>query len=64
MRNALRYTEVHQAYQEDKIDWDRVRLVIVCFTSRSEMYPGVPVRRALNVTINSVYFIRDATVNQ
>ena len=45
-------------------DWDRVRLVVVCFSSRSERYPGVPVRRALNVTINSLYFILDATGNQ
>ena len=45
-------------------DWDRVRLVIVCFMSRSERYPSVPVRRALNVTINSLYFILDDTGNQ
>ena len=45
-------------------DWDRVRLVMFCFTSRSERYPGVPVRMALNVTINSLYFILDATRNQ
>ena len=37
------------------IGWDRVRLVIVCFTSRSERYPSVPVRRVLHVTINILW---------
>ena len=37
------------------VDCDRVLLVIAGFTSRSERYPGVRVRIALNVTSKSLY---------
>ena len=49
---------------EASVDLDRVLLVIAGFTRKSERYPGVPVRRALNVTIISLNCILDAAGHQ
>ena len=45
------------------VDSDRVHVcpIVAGFRIRSERYPGVPERRALNVAINNLYFILDVT---
>ena len=47
LRDAQRCTYSTTSLSGASVDWDRILLVIVGFTSKSERYPGVPVRRAL-----------------